>query len=226
MEQVRRDLDALKQTSSARVFTAEFKTLAAIVNLLNNEKIFQYKEKLKGEVKTALAGHLLPGETFDSIVFKSIVLDQTLYDVDKAAKKAAKFKDSGSSQPPFCPPQQPRNNPSSSSSGPRNPGFSSGSRNNVAATSVPRTPSSTPYPPLSDAEKQYRDDNNLCRFCGGPHFKRDCEEFKKKLERDSKKGIPPRHPAPASSSYVNASANPVTVSHIISAAGKYDPQGH
>jgi hypothetical protein len=229
MEQVRRDLDALEQKGSARTFAAEFKTLAAIRNLPDDEKIFQFKKKLKGTVQTQLAGLLSIDETFDSLVHKAILVDQALFNADKAAKKAAKSQNSGSSssssRPPQQPQHQPRNNSSSSSGGSRNPGFSGGSHSSTTPGS--RTPSSTPHPPLSEAEKQYREDNNLCRFCGGPHFKKDCEELKKKLEREAKKGLPPRYPTPASSSNVNAfSASPVTVSHIISPAGKFNPQSH
>jgi hypothetical protein len=221
MEQVRRDLEALKQTGSASAFAAEFKTLAAIRNLDVDEKIFQYKGKLKGTVQTALAGLLAPGESFDSIVYKSIVVDQTLFEVDKATKKAAKSQNPPSSQQSPRPPQQQSRNPSNPS-GSRNPSFSNSAPRNSVPSSSRSPSSSTPHPPLSDAEKQYREDNNLCRFCGGNHFKKDCEELKKKLEREAKKGLPPRYPTP-SSSHVNA---PVTVSHIISPAGKFDPQGH
>jgi hypothetical protein len=82
MEQIRRGLDALKQTGSARTFSAEFKALAAIVNLSPREKIFQYKEKLKGPVQTQLAGLLAIYESFDSLVRKSISVDQALFNAD------------------------------------------------------------------------------------------------------------------------------------------------
>jgi hypothetical protein len=233
LEQVRRDLEALKQTGSARTFSAEFKALAAILNLSPGEKIFQYKEKLKGPVRTQLAGLLSINESFDSLVQKSINVDQAMFIVEKAAKKAAKAQNptstSTSSASSSRPPQQYHGNPSSSSSsgGPRHPANPGTSRNS-SSSGAPRT-SSAPHPPLTDAEKQYREDNNLCRYCGGAHFKKDCEKWKKKLEADAKNGIVPRYSGPTSSSNINvlsSSGPPVTVSHIISPAGKFNPQSH
>jgi hypothetical protein len=225
IEQVRRDLGALRQTGSARTFSAEFKTLAAILHLSPEEKVFQYREKLKGPVQTQLAGALSPLDTFESIVYKAINIDQALFTVERAAKKAAK-----SQNPPPPPssasrPQQSRSNAPSS-----HPGSSRGSGNSrppAAHGGPPRTSSSIPYAPLSESEKQYREDNGLCRFCGGPHYKKDCDALKAKMKREAEKGNPPRYPASASAAHAHANpAPPVTVSHIISSAGKFLPQGH
>lgn len=231
-EQTRRQLKALKQTGSASTFATEFKALAAILNKSDADKSFEFKEKLKETVQIQLAGLLSVNEPFDSLVCKAIQVDQALFNADKAFKKMAKSQNPGpSSQTPFRPPQQQsRNPPSSSSGGSRNSSFAGGSRANSATPGSVHTTSSTPRPPLSDAERQYREDNDLCRYCGGKgHYKKDCEKYKKKLEMDAKKGLPPRYPPPLSSSNVNASsapARPVTVSHIISPSGKFDPQGH
>jgi hypothetical protein len=234
-EEIRRQYKALKQTGSAIVFSTEFKALAAILNKSESDKSFEFKEKLKDNVQIQLAGLLSIDETFESLVRKAIQVDQALFNVDKALKKAVKSQTPGplsSSQTPFRPPQpqQPRNNPSSSSGGSRNSSFPAGSRASSAAPGSVHATASTPRPPLSDAEKQYREDNNLCRYCGSKdHFRKDCDKYKKKLEIDAKKGLPPRYPPPPSSAHINASsapARPVTVSHIISPPGKYDPQGH
>ena len=204
-----------------------------ILGKTESDKWFDFLEKLKDEVKVWLAGLLSLNECFDSITRKAIQVDQAMFNVDKARKKAAKSQNPApaSSQTPSRPPQQqPRNHPSSSSGGPRNPSSTGGSRVSSAAPGSVHTASSlsNPRPPLSDAEKQYREDNNLCRYCGSKdHFRKDCDKYKKKLEMDAKKGLPPRYPHPSSSN-INAPPNParpVTVSHIISPSGKYDPQG-
>ena len=146
-----------------------------------------------------------------------------MFNVDKALKKAAKSQNlaPSSSQTPSRPSQQPKNHSSSSTGGSRVNSAAPGSVHTASSLSNPR-------PPLSDAEKQYREDNNLCRYCGSKdHFRKDCDKYKKKLEMDAKKGLPPRYPHPSSSN-INAPPNParpVTVSHIISPSGKYDPQG-
>lgn len=192
LDQVRRNFHALKQTGSARTFAAELKTLAAILNLHPRKRAYQYREKLKGPVQTQLASLLSLDESFDSLVQKSIIVDQILFNVEKAAKKAAKSQNPNSTTNPSSrPPQaQPRaGHPPSSAS--RN----SNAPRHAPVSSQPRS-SSNPRPPLTEAEKQYREDNNLCRFCGGPHFKKDCERLKKKLERLAKKAPPPRYPPP------------------------------
>src|SRR5271170_7188542 len=158
--------------------------------------------------------------TFDMLVQMSIEIDQSLFDIAKAAKKAVSKSTLGHAPSSLLLSlprhQQSRPNPA--------PSGSISSRNSSSSTSDLH---------LSPAEKDRREKEGLCRYCGEKgHFKRDCDAYKRKVERNVRKGTP-RFSAPvASSSHVNAvdpssaPAPPVTVSHVISASGKYNPQGH
>jgi hypothetical protein len=140
------------------------------------------------------------------------------YTLTKAEAKA-ESKSSGKSgsgkgnAPPSSHPQQPRNDSNPSSSPPPNNSRTSSSKN-----------ASGSHGPISQEEKDRREALGLYRFCGGNHFKRDCSALKAK---EAKKGSS-RYPTPAPTLNVNSdsapSVPPVTVSHIISSAGKYDSQ--
>ena len=80
--------------SSARTFAAEFKALAAILHLSPGEKIFQFKEKLKAPIQTQLADFLCIDECFEFIIQKAINVNQVMFVVEKAVKKAAKAQNS------------------------------------------------------------------------------------------------------------------------------------
>ena len=54
MEQMRREYDALEQKGSARTFAAEFKALATILHKGKDDKIYDFKRKLKSNVRTGL----------------------------------------------------------------------------------------------------------------------------------------------------------------------------
>ena len=153
--------------SSASTLAMEFRALTMILGKSESDKWYDFLEKLKDEVKVQLAARLGPDECFDSITHKAMEADQAIFNVEKAHKKAAKSQNPApaSSQTPSRPPQQqPRNHPLSSSGRPHNPSSTGGSRVNSATPGSVHTTSSfsNPRPPLSDAEKQYREDNNLC----------------------------------------------------------------
>jgi len=92
-EQLRREFHNLKQTGSARNYAAEFKTLVTILNINEDTKIYLYKEHLKDKVKESLALVTTGITTFSDLVTKSIEIDQTLFDIAKAAKKEAAKKE-------------------------------------------------------------------------------------------------------------------------------------
>jgi hypothetical protein len=214
---LRRKLATLKQTGSASKFASEFLTIANILDVDEESRFALFTNGLKPEVQRALA-IARDADTFEELVNSAVQIDHVNYTLAKASQSESKSSGkSGSGKgnaPPSSRPQQPRNdsNPSSSSPPPNNSRTSS-SKN-----------ASGSHGPISQEEKDRREALGLCRFCGGNHFKRDCPVLKAK---EAKKGSS-RYPTPAPTLNVNSdsapSVPPVTVSHIISSAGKYDSQ--
>jgi len=196
-EDLRIRLQNLKQTSSVINYSTEFKTLANTLGIDEESKFIFFKGGLKHGVKKGLA-YAADVDTFDALVRRAIAIDQTQFFAEKHEKA-----DKNPSRPSH---PQPLRGPSSSHSpGPPRP-------SGPHYSSVPR--SSTPHPSgprplLTDAEKEHRKRNGLCRICGSPdHWKTNCPRYFAKLEKEKQQLPPhPRYLTPASTSSVPPAAS-------------------
>jgi hypothetical protein len=167
-----RKLDSLRQTSSCSAYVAQFLSLASLLPGFETNKaawILKFRKGLKPELKELLLSVLDEPEDFDEFTTLCVKLDNKLH-----AHTAEKRQNTGNSS---SGPKKPNQNPSPSSSRPA----PNTTKTSYGTAPGPMELDSTRRGPLTEKEKKYRRENNLCLYCGGEgHFAAACPTKKKK----------------------------------------------
>jgi hypothetical protein len=159
-----RELKKLEQgKKTASAYHAEFVSVVAVLGLDARAKISAFRNGLSKEVRQLLASQVAPPTDFDQFVNLIIKLDNNLrvlrQDSEASSAPRNPSPGSGSSKPPAPPRQQ------STATG-VHPGPMDTSNS---------TRRSGPRARLTEEQKQYRRDNNLCVYCGGAgHYASSC----------------------------------------------------
>lgn len=165
-------------------YHAEFATYVTILNYDDQTKISFFTNGVNSGLLTALSYQAAPPDNFDEFVKLCIKLDNRarLLRTKKPATAAATPK-----------PSQPASTASGTASGPMD-------------LSLADKTTSKKRAPLTDAQKKYRFDNNLCLYCGAEgHFASQCPHSKKKKLNAAETAAP--NTAPASAPLVELSKN-------------------
>ena len=182
-------LKKLKQgRDTASAYHAQFVALATVLDLTPRAKISQFREGLSKEVRQLLTTQVSPPTDFDDYVNMVIRLDNNVRLLKQeeelassspaVSKNPPSSKGSGSTKPVTPAPPKPPTTAVGTQPGPMD---TSNSRRQ------PRR--------LTEAEKKYRRDNNLCSYCGGDgHYAATCP--KKPTPKGSSAGIKPAPPTP------------------------------
>ena len=171
-----RQLDALRQTSSCSAYVAQFTSLASLMPSWETNKeawLLKFRKGLKQEVRDMLLYYPNEPHDFDEFTKLCIQLDNKLH-----AHQAEKRQVSGGSSSSSSGAKKPNNNNNNSSSS-----YSSrpapAAKTSSGTSPGPMELDHTRRGPLTDKEKQYRRDNNLCAYCGGEgHFAASCPKKK------------------------------------------------
>jgi hypothetical protein len=154
----------LKQTGSASVYATEFRRLSMLVSWNDSALRSQYQLNLKDMVQDELARRESV-DSLDNLITQSIDIDNRLYHRYRQRKQTTPNNQQKSSRPYH------QNSASTS-------GTKSGNVNSSSSGAQPMDlsiMSTTKHQPLSNAQKQYRRDNNLCLYCGEKgHFNNKC----------------------------------------------------
>jgi len=181
-------LGHLEQTKSVASYSAEFQHTIAPLNLDDSSKQSMFYRGLSTGIKKSLI-YFQPAKTFEELLEQCVSVDQRQYALrqeEKQTEKSSKphSKSSGNSSNNFKKPSQPGNHSQSGSTPKYN---------------QPKQPSG-PHDPVSNDEKNYRQENNLCFRCGSPkHRIVDCP-----LD----KGRVPNHPVTASNAQTSNAKAP------------------
>jgi hypothetical protein len=155
----------LKQTGPASVYATEFRRLSMLVTWNDAALCSQFILNLKDMVQDELARRD-PIDILETLIATSIDIDNRLYNRQRQKKQTPpqqnQVKNGRHHQP------RPITSPGSKSSVSNTP--SSGAQPMDLSTLTASKPQ-----PLSNAQKQYRRDNNLCLYCGEKgHFNNNC----------------------------------------------------
>src|SRR5436305_4426353 len=163
LEQFENKLLRLRQTNSVAPFAAEFQSLAETLGMDEKTKCMLFYDKLDQKIKDTIVpvGRAFP---LNALVNQAIAIDQ------HHRQRELEIKNNSSESPKI-----------------------SNSYNSNSKSSFPPSQNSSggPHPsyhrpPLTQAEKQRRKDNNLCGYCGeGKHRTADCPRLKPKNSTDS-----------------------------------------
>ena len=208
-QELRRRLTALKQTGSAAKFASEFQTITNLLGTDEDTCIALFTKGLKPEVQHALAT-ILNLNTFDDLVDAAIQIDTVNFNLNKADKADKATNKSYSKRP-----QQLSTSSFTSAPAPRTP----------STTPSPYGKSSTPRPPVSPEEKERRQREGLCFYCGkAGHTQKTCSSLLAKGEREKER---PRYLTPASTASAVTPVTHVFTPHLTSPPllGNSNPQG-
>jgi hypothetical protein len=154
---------SLKQVGPMSVYATEFRRLSMLLSWNESALISQYILNIKDTVQDELARRD-PITTLDLVISTTIDIDNRLFNRTRQKKQG----------------NHPKND--------YHPKFNN--QKNNRSTPTNETPSSGPQPmdlstatihrgPLTDSQKQYRRDNNLCLYCGDPgHSNFNCPKKK------------------------------------------------
>ena len=138
------------------------------------------------------------------LVRRAIAIDQTQFFAEKHEKADKNAPRPNQSQPSRD--SSRKSNAFSNSYAPHRPPAPPNSFSPYSSGFPPRSPGPRPSPhsPLTDAEKDHREKNGLCRVCGSPnHWKTNCPRYLAKVEREKQQPpLRPRYPTPVSTSSV------------------------
>jgi hypothetical protein len=160
-----RELKKLKQgTDTASAYHAKFLGIAAPLDLTERSKISTFKDGLHQEVKRLLATVITPPTDFNEFVNLTIKFDNN--------NRALKQDDTSHT------PRTTTTNPSTGAGSSKPPA----TKLDPARTSIGTHPGPMDQSAaggrrakLTDAQKQYRRDNNLCSYCGqAGHYANNC----------------------------------------------------
>ncbi|CCG85028.1 protein of unknown function [Taphrina deformans PYCC 5710] len=163
------ELENLRQRGSIVKYNAEFHRLENILHLNDIAKLAFYRRGVSDHIKNILSEKLEKYDTFEAFEKAVTQLDANLY----VRKQDQRYSVRGTA---------PRHH--------HGRGDNTGPRGPAVITEQTHTPMeidaviSTPARrgPLSDKEKKYRRDNDLCSYCGGSgHYANSCPEKKKKF---------------------------------------------
>lgn len=175
----------LQQRSSITQYLSDFKTIEAHLNLTEEDKYHQFKKGLRSNVLDQLALQPRPA-TLDELIKLANQVDMHIYEHSKNKSEDTRNsnrKPSGYGNNNSTFQRRPFNNTYQTN---RQPGngfqqrtFNKASYPNNQPTTSHKWPSSTPVEdrmqldtikrgPLSPQEKDYRQRNNLCMYCGKP----------------------------------------------------------
>jgi hypothetical protein len=165
-----RRLLALRQTKSASAYSVEFKSLVEHLDYSPDGKRDLYFEHLNPTLKATIA---IQGRapTFEDLIDQSIRIDQAQFDAQKAQGSSSRSNDANQPAATTLPPASKKflDNPITRSTPAPTPTLAPNPKSAPSSKPAPRPNfGSHPRPPLTDAEKQRRRDNNLCMYCGDP----------------------------------------------------------
>ena len=163
----------LKQTSSAASYSQTFQILAAPLGLNKQSKCLMFFGGLDDEVKKAI---MIAGRAteFQELVNQAIYFDQMFYQQLRQKKR-----ESREPQDDLYPNKKRQTYRTSD----RTPVHATPSSTPLTGTTRFRVPDTTSHfrPPLTEEEKAYRRQHNLCLYCGDPeHAVNDCPQVEKK----------------------------------------------
>lgn len=157
-----RQLDALRQTSSCSAYVAQFVALASLLPNWEGQKeayLLKFRKGLKKDIKDMLLYQLEEPTNFEDFANLCIRLDNKLHAHQAELRQGSHQSSSSSSKKPSG---------SSSSPSPTSSGTAPGPMELDATRSNKRGK-------LTEKEKRYRRENNLCSYCGkGGHYASAC----------------------------------------------------
>lgn len=172
---LRQRLTSLEQTGSVSTYASEFLSLANILGTDENSRIAIFTSNLKPEIQRQLS-YVRGLDTFEKLVDAAIEIDTVAFRLSKTESRKSTAGKSSTSKPA---------SPSTSVS---NSSFSTSrsSQSSTSSSSSPKSPRrSAPRPPITQEERDRRDREGLCRYCGGKgHLRNECPELRNKLDRE------------------------------------------
>jgi hypothetical protein len=194
-------LSKIRQTKSVASFAIEFKTLVEPLDYGNNAKCDRFYERLNPNVQEAL---LIQGmaTTFDELVEQAIRVDDAQYRAKLAQSRSKSPEPSASRKPRRLKSyDESKSSKESHTNGLRqtkyNPGlrsrhsrsYSHSRPNSRSSSPTRKSQNHGPHPPISDKERNYCREKDLCIRCERKgHWKWDCP-LKKTAERYSEQPV-------------------------------------